>query len=230
MRVTLGENLVVENQPGAGGTIALNRVARADPDGHTLYLGNWSVNVGGVTMHPVNFDVLNDFEPIALLTSAKTWVVARNDLPANTAKEWVAWLKANPGKANAASVGVGSATHVCLLEMMKASGTNFQFVTYRGGAPAVQALATGEADFACLEAGQTLGPLPCRQGQGDRGRQQDALVRRTRGADADGRRRTGRARILARAVGAEVHAQAGDRQAQRRRRQSVRRSVGQAAL
>ena len=157
MRVTLGESLLVENQPGAGGTIALNRVARAQPDGHTLYLGNWSVNVGGVTMHPVNFDVLNDFEPIALLTSAKTWIVARKDLPANTAKEWVAWLKANPGKANAASVGVGSATHVCLLEMMKTNGIDFQFVTYRGGAPAVQALAAGEADFACLEAGQTLG-------------------------------------------------------------------------
>jgi tripartite-type tricarboxylate transporter receptor subunit TctC len=68
----------------------------------------------------------------------------------------VAWLKANPGKANAASVGVGSAAHVCLVDMKNRSGTDFQFVTYRGGAPAVQALAAGEADFACLEGGQTL--------------------------------------------------------------------------
>jgi tripartite-type tricarboxylate transporter receptor subunit TctC len=157
MRDTLGQSVVVENQAGAGGTIALIRLARSDPDGHTLYLGNWTVNVGSVTMYPFQYDVLNDFEPIALLTSAKTWVIARKDLPADTAKELVDWLKANPGKANAASVGVGSAAHVCLLDMMRVSGTSFQFVNYRGGAPAVQALAAGEADFACLEGGQTLG-------------------------------------------------------------------------
>ncbi len=67
-----------------------------------------------------------------------------------------AWLKANPGKANAASVGVGSAAHVCLVDLKNRSGTDFQFVTYRGGAPAMQDLAGGQADFACLEAGQTL--------------------------------------------------------------------------
>jgi len=157
MKDTLGQSVIVENQAGAGGTIALVRVARADADGHTLYLGNWTVNVGSVTMYPFPYDVLNDFEPIALLTSAKTWVIARKDLPANTAKEFVDWLKANPGKANAASVGVGSAAHVCLLDLMRVSGATFQFINYRGGAPAVQALAAGEADFACLEGGQTLG-------------------------------------------------------------------------
>ena len=112
MKDTLGQSVIVENQAGAGGTIALIRVARADPDGHTLYLGNWTVNVGSITMYPFPYDVLNDFEPIALLTTAKMWIVARKDLPANTAKEFVDWLKANPGKANAASVGVGSAAHV----------------------------------------------------------------------------------------------------------------------
>ena len=157
MKDTLGQGVIVENQAGAGGTIALIRVARADPDGHTLYLGNWTVNVGSVTMYPFPYDVLNDFEPIALLTTAKMWIVARKDLPANTAKEFVDWLKANPGKANAASVGVGSAAHVCLLDVMRVSGATFQFINYRGGAPAVQALAAGESDFACLEGGQTLG-------------------------------------------------------------------------
>jgi tripartite-type tricarboxylate transporter receptor subunit TctC len=156
MKATLGESVVVENQPGAAGTIAYNRVGRADPDGHTLYLGNWTVNVGAVTMFPVQFDPLKDFEPVALLTTSKLWIVARADLPANGPKEFVAWLKANPGKANAASVGVGSAAHVCLVDMKNRSGTDFQFVTYRGGAPAVQALAAGQADFGCLEGGQTL--------------------------------------------------------------------------
>ena len=114
-------------------------VGRADPDGYTLYLGNWTVNVGAVTMFPVHFDALKDFEPVALLSTSKLWIVARKELPASTAKEFVAWLKANPGKANAASVGVGSAAHVCLVDFANRTGTTFQFVTYRGGAPAVQA-------------------------------------------------------------------------------------------
>ena len=159
MRHTLGENAVVENKPGAAGTIGLGQVARAEPDGHMLYVGNWTVNVGAVRTFPVQFDALKDFEPVALLTSSKLWIVARKDLPASNAKEFVAWLKANPGKANAASVGVGSAAHVCLVDVKNRSGGDFQIVTYRGGAPAVQAIAGGQADFGCLEGGQTLGLL-----------------------------------------------------------------------
>jgi len=107
MKNTLGQSVIVENQSGAAGTIAYNRVGHAEPDGYTLYLGNWTVNVGAVTMFPVQFDALTGFEPVAQLTTSKLWIVARHDLPANNAKEFVAWLKANPGKANAASVGVG---------------------------------------------------------------------------------------------------------------------------
>jgi tripartite-type tricarboxylate transporter receptor subunit TctC len=157
MQKSLGESVIVENQAGAAGTIALNRVVRSDPDGHTLSIGNWTVNVGAVAVTPIHFDPLNDLEPVALLTISKLWIVARKDFPANNAKELIAWLKANPGKANAASVVYGSAAHVCLVDLKNRSGTDFQFVTYRGGAPAVQALAGGQADFACLEAGQTLG-------------------------------------------------------------------------
>ena len=159
MRASLGENVVVENQAGAAGVIALGRVARADPDGHTLYIGNWTANVGSVAAMSINFDPIKDFEPVSLLTISKLWVVARVDLPASNGRELVAWLKANPGKSNAASVGVGSAAHVCLVDLKNRTGTDFQFVTYRGGAPAVQALAAGEADIACLEGGQTLGLL-----------------------------------------------------------------------
>ena len=157
MTRTLGQTVIVENQSGAAGTIAATRVEHADPDGYTLLVGNWTTNVGAFAVFPIQFDPLKDFESISLLASSKLWIVARKDLPANNAKELVAWLKANPGKANAASVGVGSAAHVCLVDLMKRSGTNFQFVTYRGGAPAVQDLAGGQADFGCLEAGQTLG-------------------------------------------------------------------------
>jgi tripartite-type tricarboxylate transporter receptor subunit TctC len=107
--------------------------------------------------HPVQFDALADFAPVALLTSSKLWLVARKDLPAGTASELVAWLKANPGKANAASVGSGSAAHVCLIDVQNRSGIKFQMVPYRGGPPAMQDLLSGQVDFSCLEAGQTLG-------------------------------------------------------------------------
>jgi tripartite-type tricarboxylate transporter receptor subunit TctC len=159
MHRTLGENVVIENKSGAAGTIGLTQMVRADPDGHMLYVGNWTVNVGAVRTFPIQFDPLKDIEPVALLTSSKLWIVARKDLPASTAKEFVAWLKSVKGKANAASVGVGSAAHVCLVDVKNRSGTDFQLVTYRGGAPAVQAIAAGEADFGCLEGGQTLGLL-----------------------------------------------------------------------
>jgi tripartite-type tricarboxylate transporter receptor subunit TctC len=157
MKATLGETVIVENQAGAAGTIAGARVANAPADGHTLSVGQWTTNVGAVAVFPVQYDVLKDFAPISMLTISKLWIVARKDLPANSAKELVDWLKANPGKANAATVGVGSAAHVCLVDLKNRSGTNFQFVTYRGGAPALQDLSGGQADFACLEAGQTLG-------------------------------------------------------------------------
>jgi tripartite-type tricarboxylate transporter receptor subunit TctC len=157
MKATLHETILVENQAGAAGTIAGARVARAAADGYTLSVGQWSTNVGAPRVFPVKYDVLADFAPIALLTSSKLWIIARKDLPAKDMKEMVAWLKANPGKANAATVGVGSAAHVCLVDLANKSGTKFQTVTYRGGAPAMQDLLGGQADFGCLEAGQTLG-------------------------------------------------------------------------
>jgi tripartite-type tricarboxylate transporter receptor subunit TctC len=156
MKNTLGETVIVENKPGAAGTIGLTQVFRAPPDGHMLYIGNWTVNVGAVRTFDVAYDPLKGFEPVGLLTSSKLWIVARKDFPANNAKEMVAWLKANPGKGNAASVGIGSAAHVCLIDIKNRSNTDFQLITYRGGAPAVQALAGGQADFSCLEGGQTL--------------------------------------------------------------------------
>jgi tripartite-type tricarboxylate transporter receptor subunit TctC len=156
MKTTLGGSVIVENQAGAAGTIAGHRVAQAPPDGYTLSVGQWTTNVGSVAALPVQYDVLKDFEPIAMLSVSKLWIVARKDLPANNAKEFVEWLKANPGKANAATVGVGSAAHVCIVDFKNRSQTDFQLVTYRGGAPAMQDLLSGQADFGCLEAGQTL--------------------------------------------------------------------------
>src|SRR5262245_58580994 len=108
MRVSLGQPIVIENVTGAGSTIGVTRAAQAAPDGYTLSLGNWTSFVGSGALYRTSYDLLRDFEPISLLTFAPMLIVGKNALPANDAKELIAWLKANPDKASAASVGAGS--------------------------------------------------------------------------------------------------------------------------
>jgi tripartite-type tricarboxylate transporter receptor subunit TctC len=157
MKTTLGQTVVVENVTGASGTIGMGRVARAEPDGHTLVIGQWTTHVGAGALYPLQFHVLNDFEPVALLTSSPLWIIGKNDLPAKNLKELIDWLKANPDKASAGTVGAGSAAHVCLIYFRNGTGTKFQDVPYRGAAPVQQDLVAGQVDLSCLEAGQTLG-------------------------------------------------------------------------
>jgi tripartite-type tricarboxylate transporter receptor subunit TctC len=157
MKTTLGQTVVVENVTGAGGTIGMTRVARADPDGYTLAIGQWTTHVGGGAIYPLQFHVLHDFEPISLLTSSPLWIVGRKDLPARDLKELITWMQANPGKASVATVGAGSAAHLCFVYFHNNTGTSSQLVPYRGGAPAMQDLVAGQVDLGCLEASQTLG-------------------------------------------------------------------------
>jgi tripartite-type tricarboxylate transporter receptor subunit TctC len=156
MRPSLGQTIVIENVTGAGSTIGVGRAAQAAPDGYTLSLGNWTSHVGAGALYPIQYDLLSDFEPISLLTFAPMLIVAKNGMPAKDAKELIAWLKANPDKASAATVGAGSAAHVCGLYFQDKIGTRFQFVPYRGGAPAMQDLVGGQIDLMCAEASQTL--------------------------------------------------------------------------
>jgi tripartite-type tricarboxylate transporter receptor subunit TctC len=156
MKTSLGESVVVENVSGAAGTTAGAKVARAAPDGYTLSVAQWTTNVGAAAIYPLQFDVLKDFEPISLLTTSYLWIVGKPELPANNLKDVVAYLKANPGKATLGTVGVGSAAHVCLIDLLNKTGTTAQFVPYRGGAPALQDIVGGQIDLACLEASQTL--------------------------------------------------------------------------
>jgi len=156
MRLSLGQPIIVENVTGAGSTIGVGRAAQALPDGYTLSLGNWTSFVGSGALYRTSYDLLRDFEPVSLLTFAPMLIVGKNALPANDAKELIAWLKANPDKASAASVGAGSAAHVCGLYFQEKTNTRFQFVPYRGGAPAMQDLVGGQIDLMCAEASQTL--------------------------------------------------------------------------
>jgi tripartite-type tricarboxylate transporter receptor subunit TctC len=156
MKGTLGQPIVVESVTGAGATIAGAKVARAAPDGYNIILGNWTSHVGGGAIYPLNYHVMNDFEPIALLPASYLWIIGRSDLPANNLKELVAWLKANPDKGTAATVGVGSAAQMCLVDFANKSETKFRNIPYRGGAPAVRDLLGKQVDIGCLEVSQTL--------------------------------------------------------------------------
>jgi tripartite-type tricarboxylate transporter receptor subunit TctC len=149
MKTTLGQTIVVENVGGAGGSIGVARVARAAADGYTLVFGNWASNVGSGAVYPVQYDLLNDFAPIARVADTPLWVVARKDHPSGNLRELIAWLKANQDKASAATVGPGSGSHLCGIYLQSNTGTKFQFVPFRGGAPAIQALVGSQVDFMC---------------------------------------------------------------------------------
>jgi len=156
MRVSLGQPIIIENITGAGATIGVGRAVNSAPDGYTLSIGNWTSHVGSAALYPVQYDVLKDFMPVSLLTTAPMIIVGKNDVPAKDAKELIAWLKANPDKASVVSIGSGSAAHICGLYFQEMTGTRFQFVPYRGGAPAMQDLVGGQIDLMCAEASQTL--------------------------------------------------------------------------
>ncbi len=157
MTVFLGQPVIIENVTGAGGSIGVARAARAAPDGYTLSIGNWLSHVGASAAFPVQYDVLRDFEPIALLTTSPILLVARPDFPANDLGELVAWLKANPDKATAATVGAGSAAHISAVYFQRGTGTRFNFVPYRGGGPANQDVVAGHVDIMFAEATGALG-------------------------------------------------------------------------
>jgi tripartite-type tricarboxylate transporter receptor subunit TctC len=163
LRGSLGQPVIVENIPGAGGPVGVGRVARAAPDGYTVGYGQWASHVGAGAIYPVRYDVLKDLDPVVMLGSTPLWIVARNTLPAKNLQELVAWLKANPDKASAATVGSGSGAHLCGIYFQDNTGTRFQFVPYRGGTQPMQDMVGGRIDLMCDQATNSL-PL-VRSGQ-----------------------------------------------------------------
>jgi tripartite-type tricarboxylate transporter receptor subunit TctC len=147
MRASLGQPVVVENVTGANGNVGVGKVARAAPDGHTLSIGHWSTHVVNGAVYALPYDLLKDFEPVSLLATNSYLIVAKNAVPANDLKTFIAWLKANPDKALEGTAGAGSPQHVGGVFFQQATGTRFQFVPYRGAAPAMQALLGGEVDM-----------------------------------------------------------------------------------
>ena len=156
MRTTLGQAIVIENVPGAGGTLGIARVVRAAPDGYTLGVGNWAAYVAASATYPVRYDVLNDLEGVAKLADTPLWMVARKSLPVQSLKGLIGWLRDNPDKASAGIVGLGSGGHICGLSFQNATGTRYQFVPYKGGVLAIQDLVAGHIDLMCDMAANSL--------------------------------------------------------------------------
>jgi tripartite-type tricarboxylate transporter receptor subunit TctC len=159
MRTVLGQPVVVENVPGAGGNIGVGRLARAEPDGLTIGIGQWSTHVVNPVTYALPYNVQTDFEPIALLTITPQLIIARKDFPAKDIRELVAWLKANPDKATAGSVGAAGGAQVSSIYFAKEVGTSLRFVPYRGGGPAIQDMAGGQLDLMLDQAANALGPV-----------------------------------------------------------------------
>ena len=147
MRASLSQSIIIENVGGANGSIGTGRVARTTPDGYTLVLGIWNTHVGNAATYALQYDVVKDFAPIALLADAPLLLVAKKAIPANDLKELIAWLKANPDKASMGTVGAGSPGHLLGLLLQQETGTRFGLVAYRGAAPQTQDLVAGQIDM-----------------------------------------------------------------------------------
>jgi tripartite-type tricarboxylate transporter receptor subunit TctC len=147
MSASLAQPIVIENVTGTAGAIGAGRVARAAPDGYMLCAGFLGTHVLNGAVFSLQYDVVKDFEPIALLASNPQLIVAAKAAPAKDLAEFIAWLKANPGKATQGTAGVGSPSHVSGAYFQRATGTTFQFAQYRGAAPAMQDLVGGHVDL-----------------------------------------------------------------------------------
>jgi tripartite-type tricarboxylate transporter receptor subunit TctC len=156
MKNTLGKSIVIENIGGAGGTIGVDRVSHAAPDGYTLVLGNNETMVLAPVTMAISYNALTDFDPVALLPSYPFLLVTTNDVPAKDLKDLAAWIKANPQKVLQGTVGAGTMQHLCGLLIQKNLGVTWQFVPYRGGPPAMQDLLAGQINFMCTTTGGFL--------------------------------------------------------------------------
>lgn len=147
MRESLGQSVIVENLGGAAGGLAAARVAKAAPDGYTLITGIWGTHVANGAIYKLSYDVQADFTPVALLSSNPLLIVSSKKTPANNLRELVEWLKANPDKATQGTSGVGSVGHIGGVFFQKMTSAKFQFVPYRGLAPAMTDLMAGNIDL-----------------------------------------------------------------------------------
>jgi tripartite-type tricarboxylate transporter receptor subunit TctC len=145
MSKTLRQTVIIENAPGAGGSIGVGRVVNAAPDGYTIGVGNWSTHVINGAMYSLGYDLVRDLEPVALLPSGIQLIVGRKDIPASDLRELLLWLKQH--QAAVGTAGVGSAGHTSALLFQKETGVQFRYAHYRGAGPALIDLVGGHLDI-----------------------------------------------------------------------------------
>jgi tripartite-type tricarboxylate transporter receptor subunit TctC len=153
MRPVLGQPVIIENVGGAGGSIAVGRVARSAPDGYTIDIGQWDTHVGSI-IYPLSYDLQKDFEPIALISVNPQILVGKKGLPADDLKGLVTWMRANPGEAK--FVNQNAAAQVSGVLLQQLTGTQVQFIPYRGAGPAMQDLLAGHVDLLVAQAAVVL--------------------------------------------------------------------------
>jgi tripartite-type tricarboxylate transporter receptor subunit TctC len=149
MEKSLGQPVIVENKPGAGGTLGAADVARAAPDGYKVLVWHIGMSTAPALYRKLPFDPLKDFEYIGLINDVPMTLLSRTTLPANNLQELVAYVKANQTKVTLANAGLGAASHLCGLLFQQAIATELTTVPYKGTAPAITDLIGGQVDILC---------------------------------------------------------------------------------
>jgi tripartite-type tricarboxylate transporter receptor subunit TctC len=153
MRPLLGQPVIIENVGGAGGSIAVGRVARAPPDGYTIDIGQWDTHVGSI-IYNLSYDLQKDFEPIGLISVNPQLMVGKKALPADNLKGLVAWMNANPGRIT--FVNQNAAAQVTGILFEQATGQKVQYIPYRGAGPAMTDLVSGQVDLLVVQGAVAL--------------------------------------------------------------------------
>jgi tripartite-type tricarboxylate transporter receptor subunit TctC len=155
--------VLVENATGAGGTIGANRVATAEPDGHTLLVHHVGISTAATLYRKLPYDTRTAFAPVALLTDSAMTIIARDDFPPNTMPELIAYLRQQKDKVSYGNAGIGAASHLCGMLMMSAMGVQLNTVGYRGNAPIMQDILGKQLDMTCDQATNTTGQIKARK-------------------------------------------------------------------
>ena len=156
MSVDLGQQIVVENIGGAGGTLGAAKVARAEPDGYTVLLHHIGLAASATLYRKLPYDTLNAFEYVGLVTEVPMSFVARKDFPPGDFKSLVDYLKANAATVTLANATIGGASHLCGMMFMSAIETQVKTVSYKGTGPAMTDLLSGKVDFMCDQTTNTM--------------------------------------------------------------------------
>ena len=158
-----GANIVVDNAAGAGGSIGANKVAKANPDGHTLLLHHIGMATMPTLVRNIPFKVDSDFEYLGMVNDVPMTLIARPTLAANNFAELRTWLEANRGKVNLANAGVGAASHLCGLLFQNAMKMDMTTVPYKGTGPAMTYLIGGQVDLMCDQTTNTTGQIEAKK-------------------------------------------------------------------